>query len=82
MRPTRLVERKRVLASLLTEAAANAPRILYSEHFENGTALFAHAGALGLEGIVSKRADAPLHSSTVVSWRWRNGFQLVWISRE
>ena len=41
-----LVERKRVLASLLTKVGTTTPRLLYNEHFDDGAALFAHAGAL------------------------------------
>jgi bifunctional non-homologous end joining protein LigD len=63
-----LVERKRSLASLLAEARPNAPRILYSEHFEDGADLYARAGAMGLEGIVSKRADAPYRSGRGETW--------------
>ena len=63
-----LLERKRVLASLLTEAGTNAPRVLYSEHFEDGADLYARAGAMGLEEIVSKRADAPYRSGRGETW--------------
>jgi bifunctional non-homologous end joining protein LigD len=35
-RPAPLIERKRVLQSLLAKAATSAPRVLHSEHFENG----------------------------------------------
>jgi ATP-dependent DNA ligase len=50
-------------------AQASAPRVLYSEHFEDGPALYAQAAKLGLEGVVSKRADAPYHAgSATVSW--------------
>jgi bifunctional non-homologous end joining protein LigD len=38
-----LIERKRVLQSFLSEAAAAAPGILYSEHFD------ARTRAMGLE---------------------------------
>jgi bifunctional non-homologous end joining protein LigD len=62
------VERKRVLASLLSEAGTNVPRILYSEHFVDGADLFARASAMGLEGIVSKRADAPYRSGRTEQW--------------
>ena len=33
-----LIDRKRVLQGFLTEAQASAPRVLYSEHFEDGAA--------------------------------------------
>jgi ATP-dependent DNA ligase len=42
----------------------------YSEHLEgDGEAIFRHACALGLEGIVSKRRDA----------RYRSGRSLTWL---
>jgi bifunctional non-homologous end joining protein LigD len=72
-----LVERKRVLQSLLAKAAATAPRILYSEHFQDGADLYARASAMGLEGIVSKRADAPYRSGRGEQWlkvkAWKRG---------
>jgi bifunctional non-homologous end joining protein LigD len=72
-----LIERKRVLQSFLSEAAATAPGILYSEHFENGPDLYARATAIGLEGIISKRAGAPYRSSRGEQWLkvkcWKRG---------
>jgi len=44
-----------------------APRILYSEHFEDGADLYV-AGGMHLEGIVSKRADAPYSSGRSQQW--------------
>jgi bifunctional non-homologous end joining protein LigD len=60
-----LIERKRVLQSFLTESA---PGVIYSEHFEDGAALYAQAAKLGLEGVVSKRADAPYRSGRGDHW--------------
>src|ERR1051326_3135758 len=61
-----LVERKRLLAMLLP---ALGP-IRYLEHFDqDGVALMEHATALGFEGVVAKRADAP----------YRSGRQPVWL---
>ncbi len=34
----------------------------------NGQKMFKHAGAMGLEGIISKRADAPYRSGRTESW--------------
>jgi bifunctional non-homologous end joining protein LigD len=72
-----LIERKRVLQSFLSEARAAAPCILYSEHFEDGPDLYARVTAMGLEGIVSKRADAPYRSGRSEQWlkvkRWERG---------
>jgi bifunctional non-homologous end joining protein LigD len=42
--------------------------VLYSEHFEDGPALYAQAAKLGLEGVVSKRADAPYRSGRGEHW--------------
>jgi bifunctional non-homologous end joining protein LigD len=63
-----LIERKKVLQSFLLEAAAASPLILYSEHFEDGPDLYARTRAMGLEGIVSKRADAPYRSGRGEQW--------------
>jgi bifunctional non-homologous end joining protein LigD len=50
------------------EAAAASPLIRYSEHFEDGPDLYARTRAMGLEGIVSKRADAPYRSGRGEQW--------------
>ena len=63
-----LIERKRVLQSFLAEAGTTAPRILYSEHFEDGADLYARAIGMSLEGIVSKTADAPYRSGRSQQW--------------
>ena len=56
-----LIERKAELARLV-EKAQRGP-IKYSEHFEDeGSAVLRHACELRLEGIVSKRMDAPYRS--------------------
>jgi bifunctional non-homologous end joining protein LigD len=56
-----LIERKAELARLVGREQHGAIR--YSEHFEeSGELVLQHACAIGLEGIVSKRADAPYRS--------------------
>ena len=75
-RPAPLLERKRVLQAFLGEAQASAPRVLYSEHFEDGAALYAQAAKLGLEGIVSKRADAPYRSGRGDHWHKTKCWQI------
>ena len=56
-----LVERKAALQRLLKKAGGGPIR--YAEHFdEDGRVVFKHAAAMGLEGIVSKRRDAPYRS--------------------
>jgi bifunctional non-homologous end joining protein LigD len=52
----------------LAEAGTTAPRVLYSEHFEDGADLYARAIGMSLEGIVSKRADAPYRSGRSQQW--------------
>ena len=43
--------------------------IVLSEHLHgDGAAMFRHACALGLEGIVSKRRDAPYRSGRCADW--------------
>jgi bifunctional non-homologous end joining protein LigD len=63
-----LIERKRVLQASLAETNGNAPRVLYCEHFQDGAALYDAVCALGLEGVVSKRADAPYRSGRTENW--------------
>jgi bifunctional non-homologous end joining protein LigD len=67
-RPAPLIERKRVLQSLLAKAGTSAPHVLYSEHFEDGTDLYERVSAMNLEGVVSKRADAPYRSGRGEQW--------------
>jgi bifunctional non-homologous end joining protein LigD len=68
VRAAPLIERKRVLQAFLAEANGRAARVLYTEHFEDGAALYEAVCALGLEGVVSKRADAPYRSGRTESW--------------
>ena len=61
-----LTERKARLAKLLRKAK---PGIRLSEHIEaDGAVVFDHACKLRLEGIVSKRADAPYRSGRGRTW--------------
>lgn len=61
LRKVPLRERKRLLAELI-ERTALGPPILFSDHMDDGAAMFAGAQRLNCEGIVSKRADAPYRS--------------------
>jgi bifunctional non-homologous end joining protein LigD len=54
-----LLKRKRVLQSVLSEAASASPLVIYSGHFEDGADLYARSRGLSLEGVISKRTDAP-----------------------
>jgi bifunctional non-homologous end joining protein LigD len=68
LRGADLVERKRVLESLLADAKG-MQLIKYAEHIAgNGELVLDHACKLGLEGIVSKRADAPYRSGKRPEW--------------
>jgi bifunctional non-homologous end joining protein LigD len=59
--------RKAALAPLIAENAS--PAIRYSEHIvADGSAMVEHACRLGLEGIVSKRRDAPYRSGRHGEW--------------
>lgn len=63
-----LVERKERLRALLGQSKRDAA-LLYSEHFsESGQTMLQHACRMGLEGIVSKRADAPYQSGRGNAW--------------
>ena len=62
-----LVERKRVLKSLLDEAGEGP--VAYSEHLDvDGREMLARVKAMGLAGIVSKHADAPYRSGESKDW--------------
>jgi bifunctional non-homologous end joining protein LigD len=61
-----LVDRKRLLASLL-ETAPDA--VKYSDHIEgDGDRVIASACGLKLEGVISKKADAPYRSGRTLDW--------------
>jgi bifunctional non-homologous end joining protein LigD len=61
-----LLARKRWLAKLI----GNAQRgIRYADHVKgDGTTIFEHVCRMGLEGIVSKRVDAPYRSGPSKTW--------------
>jgi bifunctional non-homologous end joining protein LigD len=66
--PAPIIERKRALARLVAELPKDSV-IKLSEHFEeDGSTMLKHACNLHLEGIVSKRADAPYHSGRSGDW--------------
>jgi len=67
LRPHPLRERKKILETLL--ASANLPRVYYSDHQVGaGDAFFAAASKMGLEGILSKKADAAYVSGRSHGW--------------
>ncbi|TJV89933.1 MAG: DNA ligase D, partial [Mesorhizobium sp.] len=68
LRKEPLVERKQALQDLLGKQPANSA-VRFSDHFaEPGKVMLEHACRMGLEGIVSKRADAPYRSGRGLSW--------------
>jgi bifunctional non-homologous end joining protein LigD len=67
LREVRLEERKEVLRRLLESAP---PALRFSDHVRgHGSEFFAQARELGLEGVVSKRADAPYREGRGGDWR-------------
>ena len=64
-----LLDRKRALAALLHPLVDSRSALQLSEHVDaDGEALFAQASRLGLEGIVSKRADSPYVQTRSSTW--------------
>jgi bifunctional non-homologous end joining protein LigD len=65
-----LIERKQALAQLLQAAGyEHGGTVRYSDHVQGqGAEFFEQACTLGLEGIVSKRADAPYRSGRGKLW--------------
>src|SRR5690606_5893810 len=63
-----LLERKERLRELLGSLVDDAP-VRFSDHFvEPGSLILKHACRMGLEGVVSKRADAPYRSGRTGVW--------------
>jgi bifunctional non-homologous end joining protein LigD len=64
----RLLERKALLQRIVDRLPETSP-IRFSEHLQqDGPTMFAHACRLGLEGIVSKRADQPYRGGRGDHW--------------
>jgi bifunctional non-homologous end joining protein LigD len=80
LRPLPLAERKTRLQRLLARAQVNA-RIRYVEHFESrADTVLLSACKMELEGIVSKRLDAPYASGRSSAWvkaKCRAGHEVV-----
>ncbi len=68
MRPLPLTARKAALANLLRKMGDTGPIQLSESIDEPGPLLVKHACKLGLEGIISKRADASYHSGRGHDW--------------
>jgi len=68
LRDLPLIERKRRLGRLIGKTK-NRRAIQYCEHLKgNGASVLDYACRLGLEGIVSKRVDAPYRSGPSKTW--------------
>ncbi len=68
LRDEPLLARKERLAHLLDKAPQDGP-VRYSEHFvEPGARVLGQSCRMGLEGIVSKRSDAPYRSGRRQDW--------------
>jgi bifunctional non-homologous end joining protein LigD len=67
LRPLELVGRRRMLRKALRKAG---PALIFSEHMEaaQGEAMFRHACAMGLEGIVSKKLTSRYKSGACKNW--------------
>ena len=78
-----LEERRQRLQELLRGQTPNAP-LRFSESFDDPERLLAAADDLGLEGVVSKRLDAPYRSGRRAEWvkvkteRWRRANRERW----
>ena len=65
VRPLPLLKRKQLLEKIVPKAGA----LRYLEHFETkGEALYERVVALGLEGIVAKKADSPYRAGRSEQW--------------
>jgi bifunctional non-homologous end joining protein LigD len=77
-----LLERKVRLEKLILAAKANW--LHYSQSFDDGLMLIPEADRFGLEGIVSKRRDAPYRSGKQCGWirikcaTWREANKERW----
>lgn len=84
LRAAPLRERKARLETLIADAAPG-PRIRFVKHFgSGGEAVLSSACSMGLEGIVSKRLDAPYVSRRSDSWvksKCRGGQEVVVAAR-
>lgn len=68
LRPMPLTERKNALAALLKRTPENGPLRLSESIDETGSVLLKHACRMHLEGILSKRSDAPYRSGRGHDW--------------
>ncbi|HET7543157.1 MAG TPA: DNA ligase D [Polyangiaceae bacterium] len=70
LRALPLIERKEELQRLLQRLPKSQTTVRYSEHtLGEGARFFAEAAKLGLEGVVSKRAQSPYRSGRGKDWQ-------------
>ncbi|HYQ01592.1 MAG TPA: DNA ligase D [Polyangiaceae bacterium] len=70
LRSLPLIERKAKLQELLGRLPKSEATLRYSDHTRgDGSLFFAEAAKLGLEGVVSKRADSPYRSGRGKDWQ-------------
>jgi bifunctional non-homologous end joining protein LigD len=64
-----LIQRRAQLEAVLKRAGSTGSRLIrFSESFSDAEALLAECARRGLEGIVSKRRDAPYRSGLRSGW--------------
>jgi len=68
LRALPLIERKEALAEIIRNAPKSTPLRFSESIAERGPVLLRHACELGLEGIISKRGDAPYRSGRGHDW--------------
>lgn len=74
LRSLPLVERKKQLEALVARMPQSETTVRYSDHTRGeGARFFAEAAKLGLEGVVSKRAESPYRSGRGKDWRKSKG---------
>ncbi|MEO6599427.1 MAG: DNA ligase D [Polyangiaceae bacterium] len=74
LRPLPLLERKAQLKALVDEMPKSESTLRYSDHTHgNGARFYEEAVKLGLEGVVSKRADSSYRSGRGKDWQKSKG---------
>ncbi|HJL17585.1 MAG TPA: DNA ligase D [Sandaracinaceae bacterium LLY-WYZ-13_1] len=69
LRPASLVDRKSTLRAVLQAGGALEGRVRFGAHVRGqGAAFLAEACRMGVEGVVSKRADAPYRAGRSKAW--------------
>lgn len=69
LRATPLHERKELLKRVLAPAAALGKSLIFGDHIEGkGDAVWQHACAMGMEGVIAKRRDGAYITKRSASW--------------